>query len=194
LLEQSSTIEELASAFAGDLKAQGTPAEFSDEISRQLMQEFASFDVPAPAPGTLGMLVGRYAIRKDDFKIFDALMDGLKAAAGVSFFTAHQPVLGVNVAIGVSLAKLLRSMAMRGTFLNRDDLQVLTILKCNVASPSDPGLAPDEILVIARRTKEDADLSWLQQRLDYLEDVPTRDGATTKLASADPSGRWRSHV
>jgi hypothetical protein len=142
----------------------------------------------------LGFLVGHYAIRKDDFKIFDAITDGLKAAAGVSFFTTHQPILGANVAIAVSIAKLLRSLRMRGAFLNPDALHVLTILRCNASTPDDAGLAPSEIVAILRRTRPDVDLVWLQQRLDFLKEIPTRDGASTKLASADSSGRWRSHA
>jgi hypothetical protein len=108
-------------------------------------------------------------MRKDDFKLFDALMDGLKAAAGVSFFTANQPALGANVAIGVSLAKLLRALVMRGVFLDSDKLHVLTILRCNASSPQDAGLLPVEILAVVQRTKPDADLAWVQQRLDFLK-------------------------
>ena len=194
MLEQASTIEELAEALAGDLKAKGIGPEFAEEAARKLTAEFAFFEVPPPAPGTLGLLVGRYAIRKDDVKIFDALADGLKAAAAVSFFTAHQPALGANVAIGVSLAKLLRDLTMRAAFLDPDTLRVLTILTCNASTPIDAGLALADILAIVQRTSPDADLAWLQLRLNFLKEVPTRDGATTNLASEDSSGRWRSHV
>lgn len=194
LLEEASTREELTKALAASLKAKGIPQEFAEEIAPQLTQEFASYEVPPLKPGTMGALVGRYAIRKDDLKVFDALTGGLTAAASASFFMAHQPVLAANVAICVSLAKLIRSLATRGAFLDRDVLSVLTILKCNITSPSDPGLMPAEILEIIQRTTPEADLAWLQQRLDFLKEVPTRDGAATKLASLDASGRWRTHV
>jgi hypothetical protein len=194
MLELATTIEKLTTALAKELMAHGIPPEFAEEIAPELTQEFASFELPPSDPGTLSLLVGRYAIRKDDFKVFDALMDGLKAAAGVSFFTAHQPVLGAHVAIAVSLAKLLRSLAMRGVFLDQDTFHVLTILKCNVVTQNDLGLTSNEILEIVRRNSADADLNSLEQRLDFLKEVPTRDGATAKLVSADSSGRWRPHA
>jgi len=138
--------------------------------------------------------VGRYAIREDDIKLFEVLTDGLTAAAGVGFFTQHPPLLAAKVAIGVSLAKLVRALMMRGVLLDRDTIHVLTILRCNAAAPRDPGLSPEEVLHIVQRTKPECDINWVQQRLDYLKDVPTRDRGNAKLASADPCGRWRSHA
>jgi len=194
LLEYAPTIEALTAALALDLKSKGISAELAEEIAGNLTKEFALAEVVTPPPGTLGALIRRYAIRRDDLKIFDALMDGLAAAASASFFGAHDPVLGANVGIGVSLAKFLRSLVMRIAPLDHDALQVLTILKCNAGSSREHGLTPDEILEVVQRTKPDADLPWLQQRLNLLMEAPTRYGDTTELASRDQSGRWRSHV
>lgn len=194
MLESASTRERLAEPLADDLQAKGMEPGFARVLAGELVQEFAEYEVPPAEPGTLGFLVGRYAIRKDDFKIFEALTDGLKAAAAVSFFTEHQPVIGTNVALGVSLAKLLRSIAMRGALLDADTVLILTILKATVRSPDDEGLAADEILTIVSSTKPGADLAWVQKRLDRLKDFPTRDGAVAKLASPDSAGRWRAHV
>jgi hypothetical protein len=194
VLEQASSFEELAIGLTQDIRAKDLPEDFSEQIALALVKEFAVLEAPRPADGTFGALRGRYAIRKDDVKIFDAVTDGLKAAAGVSFFTAQKPLLAANVAIGVALAKLLRALAMRGTVLDRDKLEVLTILKCKVALPSDAGLKSEEILDFLRTKRQNVDLGWLQQQLDFLASVPTWDGASTKLASADQSGRWRSHV
>jgi len=193
MLESAPTIELLVEHLAADLRTKGIEAEFAHELARILVEEFAVYEVPPAKPGTFGFLVGRYAIRKDDFKIFDALTDGLKAAAAVSFFTTHQPVMGANVALGVAFAKLLRSIAMRGAFLDSDTVLVLSILKCAVRSPDDEGLTSNEILTMVSSTRPDADLTWVQQRLDHLKDFPTRDGAVAKLASSDSAGRWRSH-
>ncbi len=194
LVGEASTIQELSSALRGELQAKGVATEFASELAQRLVEDFAVFEAPAPRLGTLGLVLGRYAIRKDDLKIFDALTDGLKAAAGVSFFTAPQPLLAANVAIAVALGKLVRALAMRGTFLEPEALHVLTVLKCNASKPHNPGLTHDELLTIILRTTPDADVAWLQRRLDFLKDVPTRDGATTKLVSEDSFGRWRSHV
>jgi hypothetical protein len=194
MLESAPTQEELAELLANDLLAKGMEPGFARVLADELVQKFAEYEVPPSQPGTLGFLVGRYAIRKDDFKIFEALADGLKAAAAVSFFTAHQPVIGTNVALGVSLAKLLRSIAMRGALLDPDTVLLLTILKATVRSPDDDGLTANEILTMVSSTQPNADLAWVQKRLDRLKDFPTRDGAVTKLASSDSDGHWRPHV
>src|SRR6266567_1332583 len=194
MLEAAPTIERLAEDLAADFRAKGIEAGFARELATELANEFAVYEAPPAKPGTLGFLVGRYAIRKDDFKIFDPLTDGLKAAAAVSFFTAHQPVIGANVAIGVSLAKLLRSIAMRGAMLDPDTALILSILKCAVRSPDDEGLTPNEILTMVSSRRPHADLAWVQQRLDRLKDFPTRDGALAKLATSDSIGRWRPHA
>jgi hypothetical protein len=194
VIESAPTIEQLAESLASDLHSKGIESEFARELAQQLAQEFAVYDIPPAKPGTLGFLVGRYAIRKDEFKIFDALTDGLKAAAAVSFFATHQPVIGANVALGVSLAKLLRSIAMRGAMIDPDSVVILALLKSAVGSPDDEGLTANEILTMVSSTRPNADLAWVQQRLDRLKEFPTRDGAAAKLASSDSAGRWRSHA
>lgn len=194
MLESASTREELAEPLANDLLAKGMEPGFARVLADALVQEFAEFEVSSSQPGTLGFLVGRYAIRKDDFRIFEALTDGLKAAATVSFFTAHQPVIGTNVALGVSIAKLLRSIAMRGALLDPDTVLILATLRATVRSPDDEGLSADKILTMISSVRPNADLGWVQKRLDRLKDFPTRDGAVTKLASSDSDGHWRPHV
>ena len=87
MLESASTREELAEPLATDLQKKGMEPGFARVLADELVTEFAEYEVPPSQPGTLGFLVGHYAIRKDDFKIFEALTDGLKAAAAVSFFT-----------------------------------------------------------------------------------------------------------
>jgi hypothetical protein len=194
LLESAETLDELVASLAEHLRAVGIGGEFADAMATALTDEFATFEAPPFRPNTLGLLIGRYAIRKDNIKLFDALMDGLKAAAGVSFFTAHQPLLSANVGIGISLARVLRDMANRGVRLNDKALRILTILKCNVTGSNSPGLSPDEILQILQRNDPHADLINVQLWLSFLKSVPTQDGGDTKLASDDASGRWRVHV
>ena len=102
MLDSARTIEELTTSFSDDLKANGVASEYADEIAKKLITDYAVFEVPAPPQGTLTLLIGQYAIRKDDIKLFDLLTGGLTAASGVAFFTGHQPVLAANVAIGMS--------------------------------------------------------------------------------------------
>jgi hypothetical protein len=194
MLEFASTTGELVDSLARELKESGVGSAYAEEIAKALVEEYATFEVPPSRPGTLGAIIGRYAIRKDEIKLFDALTDGLKTAAGVEFFAGHQPALSAKVALGVSLAKLIRSFLQRGAILDRDTVHVLTILKCNADSPEDLGLTVEEILKIAQRTKPDCDLARIEHRLDFLRTVPTRDGGTTMLASQDGLGKWRSHT
>jgi hypothetical protein len=194
MLESAPAIELLAKDLAADFQAKGIETEFAGELAKELTKEFATNEASPIPPGTVGFLVGRYAIRKNDFKIFDSLTDGLKAAAAVGFFTTHQPAIGAKVAIAVSMAKLLRSIAMRGALLDSDHALVLSILKCTVRSPDDEGLTPNEILTMVSSSRPNADLAWVQQRLDRLKEFPTRDGDVAKLASSDSFGRWRSHA
>lgn len=194
MLESAITQDELAASLAEHLRARGISAEFADCIAIALTDEFATFEVPPPRPNTLSLLIGRYAIRRDNIKLFDAVMDGLKAAAGVSFFTAHQPVLGANVAIGISLARILRDLVNRGVWLDDKALGILTILKCNATRPNSSGLTPGEIVEILQLSDPQADLDTVQQWLSFLKSVPTRDRGDAKLASDDASGRWRAHV
>lgn len=201
MLEFASTTGELAGSLAHELKANGVSSEYADEIAKALVEECAIFEVPPPRPdtlraipGTLSAIFGRYAIRKDDIKLFEALTDGLVAAVGVESSAGHGPAAAAKVGLCVSLAKLIRSFLQRGARLDRDTIHVLTILKCNAATPGDAGLSPAEILKIVQRTKPDCDFAWIEHRLDFLREVPTRDGATSKLASQDAFGKWHSHA
>src|SRR5438034_1891647 len=126
-------MEALISSVARDFAGKDLPPDFAQEFATALVREYATVEVPRTRPGTLGMLVGRYALRKDDLKLFDAIAEGLKAAAGVTFFATDGPALGAKVAIGVSLARLLRTLVIRGAWLAPDALHVLTILSCNVS-------------------------------------------------------------
>jgi len=194
MLESAGTMEELSASLAEELKVHGLVDEYAGEIAKALVTDCATFYVPTPRPGTLSLLIGRYAIRKDDIKLFDLLTDGLKAAAAVNFFASHQPVLSANVGIAVSLAKLVRGLLMRGGVLDRDSIHVLTVLKCNATVPGDPGLSPEEVLQVIHRTKPEHNIAWVNQKLGYLKEVPMRDGSRVVLASPDSLGRWRSHA
>lgn len=194
MLEFAGTTEELSTSLAEELKGNGVPSEFADEIAKALVTDCATFQVPTPRPGTLGLLTGRYAIRKDDIKLFDLLTDALTTAATVHFFAGHDPLLSANVGIAVSLAKLVRGLLMRGAFLDRDSIHVLTVLQYNATVPGDPGLSPEEVLQVIQRTKPEHDIAWVNQKLGYLKEVPTRDGSRAVLASPDSFGRWRSHA
>jgi hypothetical protein len=115
-------------------------------------------------------------------------------AAGVAFFTAGRPVLGANVAIGISLARVIRTLTMRCALLDDDSVYLLTILRCNAEAAQDLGLSTADILAVVQRIKPFADLAWVPHRLDLLKKVPRRDGAVVKFVSQDAFGRWRSHA
>jgi hypothetical protein len=103
-------------------------------------------------------------------------------------------MLAANVALAVAMARLVRTLIMRGAKLSDDEIWILTILQCNVESAPDSGLSPIEILNIVKRTRSDANTEWVSCQLSRLREVPVRDGSTVKLASEDALGHWRPHV
>lgn len=64
------------------------PYDEMPELIETIAKEFEIIDYPAPPRGTVGLIVARYrwVIRDEDFQIFEGILDGLKSAAGASFF------------------------------------------------------------------------------------------------------------
>jgi hypothetical protein len=189
MLESADTIEKLSASLAEQLKARGLEGQYADQVAKALVADCVTIQETTPPPGTLAFLVGPYAIRKDDNKLFDLLSDGLKAVASGNLSTSHQ-----WVDIGVAVAKLVRGFLKRGCILDRDSVHVLTILKGSTESSNERGLSADEVLRVIQRTQPERDIGWVREILEYLKDVPTRDGGTSMLASPNSDGRWRCHV
>src|SRR5260370_29454379 len=111
------SIEELSRSLARHLTRRGIHGLYAREFAQALATEYASVEAPASRPDELSLVLGHYAIRKDDVKVFEAVATGLTASAGVQFFTQTQPTLQANVAIGLALVRLVRNLMLRGVLL-----------------------------------------------------------------------------
>src|SRR5882762_2338526 len=188
------SIQELSRSLATWLRSRSLSQTYAAEFAEALAAEYASLETPPSNADGFHLVFRHYVIRKDDLRIFEAVATGLTASAGVHFFTESQPLLQANVAIGLALVRLARTLMLRGVLLDDDTLHVLTILRWNVKSPNDPGLSVEDIVQIIRRTKPAANNEWVEQKLLLLSQIPTYDGGRTSLASKDSSGLWRSHA
>jgi hypothetical protein len=153
----------------------------------ELAEEFASLfheERIDPSPdGTFGQMVGRYAIRPDDLKLFDAVIDGLAAAASANWMAA-----------GIAILRLVHRVLTKGARLEVHHIRVLTILRCNVRGDEDDGMTADEILEVFHRTEPDKNLAWVKECLLELSECPNIGGGISKLVTEAPKGRWRPQV
>jgi hypothetical protein len=99
--------------------------EHSDEVKR--------VETPTAPPGGFPVLLPKsLAIRDDDLKILDALIDGLKAAAGAGFFllvfTGPQATAAI-AGVLMAGARLIRQLWTKSVSLSPDDHRILFILK-----------------------------------------------------------------
>jgi len=142
---------------------------------------------------SLGALVGRFAIRKDEMKLFDLIADALKTAAAAGFFVGTGPSSSAKIGIATALIQFFLRLTRRGVWLEQDEIRLMTIVIANGRRPKDSGVTTDEVVEIMRRTGE-VDASAAKQRLERFTSMPTADGASAKLISSDSDGRWRAHV
>lgn len=168
------------------------PPECAGALAQAFADAFAEKILEAPS-GVLGAMVGKYAIRSDQVKLFDLIASALPAAAGVGFFIGSGPVLGAAVTIGVAIVRLAHSLATQGVTLDDGKIRVLTILRFNIQRPQDRGMTVDEILEVIERTQPNYDSTWVKQQLEELSSMPTSRG-TTEIVSHDTQGRWRPHA
>jgi hypothetical protein len=143
--------------------------------------------------GGLTSLVGRFAIRKDDVKIFDTVVTALGSTAGAHAFIGNEPTPTVIIGVAVAVFRFLHEVRSKTAALDDGALRIVTILHANVRITTDPGMTADEILTIVRRTSPAADVAWVNQQLRKLEKWPVVSGGTTELVS-EVDGRWRPHV
>ena len=188
------TKDDLASRLAARHHHEQWPALALEQMAAVFV-EAGGEPLPVKSPsGGLSVLVRRYAVRSDDVKLFDCVVNALTAAAGAGFFLDRGPVAGAMTAIGVAVIRFLWQLRSNGVVLDEDRLRVLTILCANVGGPSDSGLTAEEILGVVRRLTPERDLAWVEAQLASLAQCPVPSGATRALVSKDYQNRWRPHV
>ena len=188
------TRDELSSRLAARHQHEQWPAPALEQMAAVFV-EAGGEPLPVRSPvGGLGFLVRRYAVRTDDVKLFDCVVNALSAAAGAGFFLDGGPVAAAMTAIGMAVIRFLWQLRSNGVVLDEDQVRVLTILCANVGGPSDPGLTAEEILGVVRRVTPEKDLAWVEAQLASLAQCPVASGATRALVSQDHQNRWRPHV
>lgn len=127
----------------------------------------------------------RYAIKNEDIKLLDAILDGLKAAASVNFFQGSPADKTIPAITGViaALLKLGRDI-LKGVRLNSTELLLLVILKRDGASETNDLI---EKLVSKKVAIEEQELLKL---LGNLSQKKSLIGTNVSLIAKTTDGRW----
>jgi len=193
MLDESS-LDRLTEVLTERAMAKGLPPVGARELAAGFVADAAQEKTKSGGPpGTLGLMVRHYVIRKDDLALFDSVTSALTTAAGAGFFIGTEPKTAAEVGIVVSLLKLLRDLWKKGAVLGDDKILVLTVLRTRVSSSS-PGLTAAELLAAVNSSGAPKDMDWLQEQLQALSKFPVPAGGTKEFVSRDGLGRWRAHV
>jgi hypothetical protein len=187
-------LEVLTEQAGSVLVAKGWPQSIAEVFARSFCEICA---VPVRTDGSsrhLGALVGHFAIRKDELKLFDTMADALKAAAAAGFLMGIGSSSSTKVGIATTLIQFLRRLILRGVWLNEDEIRLMTIVIANAPHPRDAGVTTKEIVEIMKRTSEEVNAEAVRLSMERLTAMPTADGASAKLISSDSKGCWRAHV
>jgi hypothetical protein len=127
----------------------------------------------------------KYAIKNEDIKLLDALLDGLKAAASVNFFQGSPADKTIPAITGViaALLKFGRDI-LKGVRLNSKELLLLVILKRDGVSETNELL---DKLVSKKITIEEQELLKL---LGNLSQKRSLIGTNVSLIAKTSDGRW----
>jgi hypothetical protein len=187
-------LELLTDQARGVLVAKGWPQPTAEVFARSFCEICAVPERTDDSSRRFGALVGHFAVRKDELKLFDTMADALKATAAAGFLVGIGSSSSAKVGIAMTLIQFLRRLIQRGVWLNEDEIRLMTIVIANARHPRDAGVTTEEIVEIMKRTSEEVDSEAVRLCMDRLAAMPTVDGASAKLISSDSRGRWRAHV
>jgi hypothetical protein len=183
--DKANSLSELAKSYSKDLVSAGLPAEEALELANFLVAGYAA--ELTQDSGVFGAMARNYAIRREDVKLFDAVVSGVQAASGAQFFLSSDngKLLGGAVGVCIAVAKLIHGLYGRGAVLDPESALVPSCL-----SSSKEGLTEAE----ASQLLPNLDPARARAILRMLSDFPTLSRGTSKLATSGPEGVWRSHV
>jgi len=188
------SLDEISAKLGDRLSRHGVQSESAAILAAAIASEFAVVEPHVSRPGTLGLLIGRYAIRTDDLALLDAMIAGFAALANGQFFLNGPVAIAVRVAIAVAALKFLKPLWLRGVVLSADEARVFLIVQSNTTALTDEGLTAAEIVEILQRVSPECDMHWADEILQRLAAMTARDQSTTSLISCDSRKRWRSHA
>ena len=132
----------------------------------------------------------RYVIRKDDLKLIDAILDGIKVAAPVGFFGASgiSGTAEVAAVIGLIIAgfKICRDAILNGRVLDPITYAVLYQLKKN--GP----LQEADLLNRLQDKKTEWTDEIIRDALETLKSLPMKGGMFRELVKQDSQGFWHA--
>lgn len=131
----------------------------------------------------------KYAIKNDDIKLLDAILDGLKAAASVNYFQGSPPDKTIPAITGViaALIKLGRDL-LKGVRLNSTELLLLVILK------KDGAIETSDLREKLLRKKIDIEEKELLIMIGNLSQKKSLIGTNVSLVAKTTDGRWATTI
>lgn len=187
--------EKQTALFTEHLASLGYETAEAFEISQRFINEF-SYKEPIPVQSNrLGLLVGKYAIRKDDLNLFDCVVKAVQSAASAGFFVyaTSGSMAASKCGIVFALIQVVRDLRNKGDLLQEEEVKVLTILKSIVPEHSSMGIRAEELLKIVQLELPSQDMTSLTAILQKLSKYPMRGGMNKELVSQSLE-RWRPHV
>lgn len=132
----------------------------------------------------------RYVIRKDDLRLIDAILDGIKVAAPVGFFGASgiSGTAEMAAVIGLIIAgfKICRDAIFNGKVLDPITYAVLYQLK-----NKGPLLEADLLSQLREKKTEWTD-EIIHDALETLKSLPMKSGLFRELVKQDSQGFWHA--
>lgn len=170
------------------------PDDFAKELSKAFSDAFAQTVHPNARPGTFGLIVTNYVIRKDELEVFEAVTNTITTTAGIGVSLSSEPatnVLSAKISIIAALFTFVRNLRNRGVFLDDEKLALITLLQNNFRQNEPGGMTVSEILEAIASN----DVAWnekkIERNLKELSNYPTPDGSVAELVSEDSFRRWR---
>jgi hypothetical protein len=163
------------------------------EIALLFVSDFSYFTPPIAPRGSLGLLVGTYAIRKDDLNLFEIVAKAAAAGSTTGFFASLDAALSAKITLLFAIFSTARELWNKGRFLDSESIRILSILKERIPTHTAPGMNTEEILRIFNLSQPNKDLIWLENTLQELRRIPMPGGSNKELVS-ELHGHWRSHI
>lgn len=187
-MDQSNLASSLVESFSLD---NIVPRREAITIANLFIQHFAVIEESQPDPDSFGIVVKQYAVRKEDVRFFEAAKNSAIAIVALSL-NSNAAIFSIISAIG-SVFAAIKDIYFSSGILTADQVEILTVLKARVPTPSSEGVAAEELLELLRRTKEDRNMDWLNENLSRLAKFPVQSGGNKEFVSQQ-ANRWRSHV
>lgn len=191
-MEREAFIRQLLPVVTRDLLALRYQDAEAAAIAKHFLEKYVYLETVTPSRTTFGLLVEKYAIRKEDINLLVVVARAATGASG-GFFASLNAALHVKVVALFALFSTVRELRRTGRALPQEQVRILAILKECAPAPTAPGLTAEELLQLFNLESPAKDLEWMARALEELRALPLPGSSTRQLIS-ERGGRWRSHV